>query len=154
MSWTIIAVLIIVGFLFLLLEILVLPGTSVSGIIGFILLAIGIWQAYAVYGSLAGTITLIGTLLFSLIALYYALKSRTWKRASLSKNIDGKVNVIDKTKIKAGDKGKTVSRLSPMGKAMINEEYYEVKTTGEFLDPETNIEVVKIDFNKIYVKKI
>jgi membrane-bound ClpP family serine protease len=154
MTWTIIAVIIIVGFLFLLLEILVLPGTSVSGIIGFVLLGIGIWQAYAVYGGLAGTITLIGTLLLSLVALFVALKSRTWRRAALNKNIDGKVNIIDNTRIKPGDKGKTVSRLAPMGKAMINGEYYEVKTTGEFLDPETDIEVVKIEFNKIYVKKI
>ncbi|MBN2173008.1 MAG: serine protease [Bacteroidales bacterium] len=154
MTWTIIGVLIGVGFLFLLLEILVLPGTNIAGVIGFVLLGIGIWQAYEVYGGFAGTITLMGTILLSMFALYLALKSKTWKRAALNKNIDGKVNEIDPEKLKPGDRGKTVSRLVPMGKAVFNGEYYEVKTSGEFVDPETEIEVVKIEFNKILVKKV
>lgn len=153
MTWTIIAVLIAVGFLFLLLEILVLPGTNIAGILGFVLIGVGIWQAYAVYGGAAGTITLGITFVLSFISLYFALKSKTWKKAALNKNIDSKVNVIDMQKIKPGDKGITVSRLAPMGKANFNEEYYEVKTTGEFYDPGTKIEVVKIEFNKILVKK-
>ncbi len=154
MTWTIIAVLIGVGFLFLLLEILVLPGTNIAGVLGFVLLGIGIWQAYAVYGGVAGTIALVLIVIFSVIALYFALKSNTWKRAALNKNIEGKVNIIDSEKIKPGDHGKAISRLVPMGKAIINGEYYEVKTNGEFIDQETEIEVVKIEYNKVFVKKI
>ena len=154
MTWTIIAVLIGVGFLFLLLEILVLPGTNIAGVLGFVLLGIGIWQAYAVYGGFAGTIALILVVIFSVIALYFALKSQTWKRAALNKNIEGKVNVIDSEKIKPGNQGKAISRLVPMGKAIINGEYYEVKTDGEFIDQETEIEVIKIEYNKVFVRKI
>lgn len=153
MTWTIIAVLIAVGFLFLLLEILVLPGTNIAGVVGFVLLAIGIWQAYAVYGGMAGTITLLATLILSALTLYYALKSRTWDKAALHKNIDSRVNVVDTEKIKIGDKGKTVSRLAPMGKAEFGEEYYEVNAMGQFIDPGTEIEVVKIENNQITVKK-
>ncbi len=152
MSWTIIAVLIVVGFLFLLLEILVLPGTNIAGFIGFVLIAIGVWQAYTGYGALAGSLTLAGCIVFSVIGLFYSLKSGTWKRASLKSNIDGKVNLVDAEKIKVGDTGKAVSRLAPMGKAMINNEYFEVKTLGEYLDAGTEIEVISIDFNKITVK--
>jgi membrane-bound ClpP family serine protease len=154
MTWTIIAVLIAVGFLFLLLEILVLPGTNIAGVVGFVLLAIGIWQAYAVYGGMAGTITLLSTLFLSALTLYYALKSKTWSRAALNKNIDSQVNLVDANKIKSGDRGKTVSRLAPMGKAEFGGEYYEVNALGQFIDPDTNIEVVKIENNKITVKKI
>jgi len=154
MTWTIIAVLIAVGFLFLLLEILVLPGTNIAGVVGFVLLAIGIWQAYAVYGGMAGTITLLATLVLSALTLYYALKSRTWDKAALHKNIDSSLNVVDTGKIKAGDKGKTVSRLAPMGKAEFGEEYYEVNAMGQFIDPGIEIEVVKIENNQITVKKV
>lgn len=153
MTWTIIAVLIAVGFLFLLLEVLVLPGTNIAGVVGFVLLAIGIWQAYAVFGGLAGTITLISTLFLSAVALYFALKSKTWNKAALHKNIDGKVNVVDIEKIKTGDKGITVSRLAPMGKAEFAGEFYEVNALGQFIDPGTEIEIVKIENNKITVKK-
>ncbi len=152
MSWTIIAVLIVVGFLFLLLEVLVLPGTNVAGFIGFALIAIGVWQAYAGYGALAGSLTLAGTIVFSVVVLYLALKSGTWKRASLKSNIDGRVNLVDSEKIRVGDSGRAISRLAPMGKAMINNEYYEVKTLGEYLDAGTEIEVISIEFNKITVK--
>lgn len=154
MTWTIIGVLIAVGFLFLLLEVLVLPGTNIAGVLGFILLAIGIWQAFAVYGGLAGTITLLVTLLLSGVTLYYALKSRTWKKAALNKNIDSKVNLIDTEKIKPGDKGKTISRLAPMGKAEFAGEFVEVTTMSQFMDPGVDIEIVKIENNQIIVKKI
>lgn len=152
MTWTIIAVLIIVGFLFLLLEILVLPGTNIAGVLGFVLIGIGVWQSFVMYGNVAGVITLGSTMILSFITLYYALKSQTWKKAALNKEIKGKVNVIDPEKIKTGDKGKTVSRLAPMGKAFINGEYYEVKTDGEFVDQNTEIIISKIEFNKITVK--
>jgi len=152
MSWTIIAVLIVVGFLFLLLEVLVLPGTNIAGFIGFILIAIGVWQAYAAYGGLAGSLTLAGCIVFSVVGLYFSLKAGTWKRASLKSNIDSKVNIVDEQKIRIGDTGRAVSRLAPMGKATINNEYYEVKTQGEYLDAGTEIEVIEIEFNKITVK--
>ena len=152
MSWTIIAVLIIVGFLFLLLEILVLPGTSVAGIIGFVLIAIGVYQAYAVYGNAAGTLTLAGSFVFSILALWWALKSGTWKRASLKSAIGGRVNLVDNTVIKIGDSGKSISRLAPMGKAFINGTYYEVRSNGEMIDQGSEIEVIKVDGNKITVK--
>lgn len=154
MTWTIIIVLIGIGFLFLLLEVLVLPGTNIAGVLGFVLLAIGIWQAFAVYGGLAGTVTLMITLVLSGVVLYFALKSRTWKRAALNKNIDSRVNVIDLEKIKTGDHGKTISRLVPMGKAEINGEYYEVKALSQFIDPGSDIEIVKIENNQIIVKKV
>jgi membrane-bound ClpP family serine protease len=153
MTWTIIGVLIAVGFLFLLLEVLVLPGTNIAGVLGFVLLAVGIWQAFAVYGGMAGTITLLVTLVLSFITLYYALKSKTWKRAALSKNIESRVNLVDE-KIKPGDKGKTISRLAPMGKAEFGGEFVEVKTMSQFIDPDVDIEIVKIENNQIIVKKI
>lgn len=152
MTWILIAVIVLVGFLFLLLEILVLPGTNVAGFIGFILIAIGVWQAYMIYGKLAGTLTLAGSVIFSVVALYYSLKSGTWDRASLKKKIDGKVNVIDTNNIHVGDEGKAVSRLVPMGKAMINGQYCEVQSKQGYIDQGSQIVVKSIEYNKILVE--
>lgn len=154
MTWTVIIVLIVIGFLFLLLEVLVLPGTNIAGVLGFVLIAIGVWQAYESYGSLAGTVTLGGSVAASLVALYFALKSGTWRKASLKAEISGRVNIVDSHELATGDRGKTVSRLNPMGKAMIRGQYYEVRTTGEYLEPATEIEVVKVEKSKITVKPI
>jgi len=153
MFWLVIAILIVIGLLCLVLEILVIPGTGVAGFIGFGLLAVGIWQAYSVYGSTAGHLTVGGTLLLTVLTLFFSLRAKTWRRIMLDSKIDSRVNVIDEQMLKLGDTGKSVSRLVPAGKAIFNGEYYEVRTTGEFLDPETEIEVEKIEANKIFVKR-
>lgn len=152
MIWLIIA-LILVGLLFLILEILVFPGQAVAGIIGIALLIIGIWQTYVVIGTTAGHWVLGGTLAASVLLIIGALRSKTWKRIMLSDDIKGKVNLVDADLIKEGDTGKSISRLNPVGKAIINDEYFEVHTKGEFIDQGTEITVTKISFNKIYVKR-
>jgi membrane-bound ClpP family serine protease len=152
MTLTIIAVLLIVGFLFLLLEILVMPGTAFSGIIGFALIAVAIWQAYAILGTRAGNLVLLGSVLLSIVSLSLALKSGTWKKAALSNSINSRVNVIELDKVKVGDVGRTVSRLAPMGKALINGIYWEVGSNGAMIDENSEVEVIKIENNKIIVK--
>ena len=153
MHWLLIATFIAIGLIFLALEILVIPGVGVAGIIGFILIAIGVWQAYAGHGMLAGHLVLGGTFIFTVLTLVLSLRGKTWKRLALSTNIDSKVNLIDENKIKPGDTGKSISRLAPMGKAQINGEFYEVSTNGDFIDQHTEIVILKIEYNKIIVKR-
>ncbi|MDD3875961.1 MAG: hypothetical protein PHT69_05035 [Bacteroidales bacterium] len=152
MAWSIIFVLIFAGLLFLVLEILVFPGTSVVGIIGFILLVIAVYSAYTSHDTIYGHYTLAACFGLTFLTLYFSLRSKTWNRFMLKKEIDGKVNTIDTELIKVGDIGKTSSRLAPMGNAYINNEIYEVSTRGEFIDQEKEIIVIKIELNKIYVK--
>lgn len=152
MSWTLIALLILIGIIFIVLEVLVIPGTSIAGIIGFILVGIGVWQAYRMYGSLAGHITLLISLVIGTGLLILSLRAKTWNRMMLKTQITGKANMIEEDKVKAGDTGISVSRLAPAGKALINDEYYEVHTQGEFIDQQKEIEVIKIQANKIIVK--
>jgi len=40
-----------------------------------------------------------------------------------------------------------------MGKALINNQYFEVSSTGDFIDEQSKVVVTKIEFNKIYIKK-
>ena len=152
MTWTVIIALILAGILFLLLEILVLPGSTFAGIIGFALMGIAIWQAYEVYGTTSGHICLGATIAATVLVLYFSLKSKTWKKMTLKSSIDGRVNIIDDKAIKAGDEGVTVSRLAPSGKALIGDQIYEVHTYSEFIDPDTEIIVKKIDGKRIFVK--
>lgn len=152
MSWTVIAILIIIGLLFIVLEILVIPGQGIAGIIGLVIMTIGIYQTYVIYGSTSGHIVLGSSFVLSVLALVLSLRSNTWKKMMLSKTIDSKVNTIDEESLKVGDIGKSVSRLVPAGKALINNEFFEVHTHGDFIDPQTEIEVISIDHNKIFVK--
>lgn len=152
MAWSIIITLLFAGLIFLILEILVFPGTSVVGIVGFVLLIIAIWGAYTYHGTIYGHYTLGVSFALTFLALYFSLRSKTWKRLTLNTEIDGKVNIIDTDAIKVGDVGVTMSRLAPMGNAMINNNILEVATNGDFIDQEKEIIVIKIEKNKIIVK--
>lgn len=152
MSWILILTIILIGLALLLLEILVVPGTTVVGLVGLAMLAFGVFSTYTSFGTTAGTLVLVGTLASSVIALALALKSNTWKKAMLGSEMNGRVNTIEENKIQAGDEGITISRLNPMGKALINEEYYEVTSRDNLIDPNTPIVVSKVEGNKIIVK--
>lgn len=153
MGWPVIAVLIFIGLVFLVLEILVFPGQAIAGIIGLVIIAAAIWQTYVNFGPTAGHITLASTLGASVLLLVISLRSKTWKRTMLKSNIDSKVGIIEDSQVKIGDSGKTVSRLNPAGKALINDDYFEVHTQGDFIDQGTEVIVTKKDFNRIYVKR-
>ncbi len=152
--WSVIIILILVGLALLVLEILVVPGTGVAGIIGFAVMAAGIWMAYTRQGVQAGHITLVVTLGVNLVGLVLALRSKTWKNAMLKTEINSKVNTIDSANLKVGDRGTTIGRCAPMGKAIFNEKFIEVNAMEEFVDPETEIEIIKISGNKIFIKQI
>ena len=136
----------------LLLEILVIPGSGVAGIIGFGLMVAGIWLAYSREGATSGHITVGITLGLSFIILLLALRSKTWNKAMLSTQINSKVNTIDRAILNIGEKGKTISRCAPMGKAVFNDKFYEVSAYSDFIDEGKDIEIIKISGNKIFVK--
>jgi membrane-bound ClpP family serine protease len=152
MTWLIVVSLIVVGIIFLLLEILVVPGATVVGLAGLGMLVAGVVVAFNQYGITTGVMTLIGTLALSLVSIGFALKSNTWKKAMLSSELDGKVNLVESEKLKPGDEGVTITRLNPMGKALINEDYYEVTSKDNLVSENTPVIVVKVEGNKIIVK--
>ena len=152
MGWLVIITLIVIGLIFLLLEILVVPGATVVGIVGAAMMAFGVYSAYSAHGTVAGTYTLGGTLILSVGALALALKSNTWKRAMLGSELTSRVNIVEADKVNPGDEGIAITRLNPMGKAMINDEYYEVTSKDNLISENTEIVVTKVDGNKIIVK--
>lgn len=151
MSWLLIIILICLGVVFLLLEVLVIPGTTVAGIVGFAMIFVGLWQAYASKGIMEGHITLGLTIVITAVTLYFSFKAGTWKRMALKTSIDSRMDQLEGIIIKEGDSGNTVSRLAPSGKALINNEIVEVHTFGEFIDQEVEISVISVKDNKIFV---
>lgn len=142
--------LIIVGLLLLFAEILIIPGVGVAGILGLLSLAGSCVYAFLEIGNTAGIIV-TAVLSVLLVALtVYVLRAKTWKRISLSTNIESKA--VAEVTVSVGDEGKTLTRLAPMGQALIGEDSVEVKALEGMIDPDMDIVVVMIDDNKIYVK--
>ncbi len=154
MSITVIIILILLGILLFIIEFLLVPGITVAGIGGAILIVGGVIMAYHNHGPTVGNFTLLGTALISFLTVFTVLKSGTWRKIMLQKNISGKVNVVDQTgtDVKVGDIGKTVTRLNPIGKVVINGNYFEAQSLNKYIDQKTDIEVIKVLSNKLVVK--
>lgn len=153
MTWTIIITLILVGILLVLLEIFIIPG-FVSGALGLISIIIGVYQAYKIYGATSGHITLSIAVLLVVLMLVLLFRSGTWRRVSLSEAIDGKANIVDEDKVKEGDIGTTVTRLNPVGKAIFDNNIFEVHSLLGIIKVKTEVLVTKIEGYKIYVKPL
>ncbi len=154
MSIFAIILLILLGLVLLLIEFAVIPGVTIAGIGGFLLLAASVYIAFTELGNTAGFITLLVVLILAPAMIYYFFKSRTGKKMILEKNIDGKVEWIDNQKIMVGDTGKTIGRLAPTGKVRVNGEVVEAQSTGSFIDHNSEIKVLKILSNKIIVEPV
>jgi membrane-bound ClpP family serine protease len=149
-----IVLLIIIGLVLLLIEFAVIPGVTIAGIGGFLLLAASVYIAFVQLGNIAGFITLAFVLIASPILIYYFFKSRAGKKMILDSEIKGKVENFEPGKLKVGDTGKTIGRLAPMGKIKVNGEVVEAQSTGTFIDPHTEIRILKINSNQIIVEPI
>ena len=144
--------LIVLGIVLILLEFFVVPGITIAGIGGLILLVSGIAMSYSNYGTPEGHYLLAATVLSLIFILYISFKSKTWKKISLNTEIKSKSKENLSLKFSVGEVGKTVSRLALSGTMLLNDEIVEVESITGFIDENENVEIVKIKGNKIIVK--
>ena len=155
MSVAAIILLIVLGIFLFVVEFLLVPGVTIAGIGGAILMAVAVYSAYKTHGNAVGNYTLVATLALSIAGFAYALRPKTWKRLMLSKNIEGKVEVgLENDTIKAGDRGEAITRMAPVGKVLVNDIVVEGKSQKGFLDEHTPIEVIKVLNTQVIVKPI
>ncbi len=144
--------LILVGLVLIFAEILLIPGVGIVGILGLLSMGGSCFYAFTEMGNTAGGIVTTVNVVLLVIMTVYVLRAKTWKRMSLETNIDSKA--VENATLAVGDRGKTVTRLAPMGSARFENYIVEVKALEGMLDPETPVEVVLIEDNKIYVKPL
>ena len=152
MTIFIIILLLVLGVVLILLEFFVLPGITVAGVAGVVMMLGGVYLSYHHFGSTVGHLTVLGSVVFSLFALWLALKSGTWNRIMLKTEIDSKVEKLEENVVAIGDEGVCLSRLAPMGQVRIKNQIIEAKSTGVYIDEKTPVEVIRI-VDKIIVVK-
>ena len=146
--------LILVGLVLIFAEILLIPGVGVAGVLGILSMGGSCFYAFNQMGTTAGVIVTVVNAVLIVALSIWVLRAKTWKKFTLNTNIDSKA--IDKyeEKLSIGDRGRTLTRLSPVGSARLADEVYEGKALEGMIDPGVEVEVVLIEDNKIYVKPI
>jgi membrane-bound ClpP family serine protease len=155
MSILAIILLILLGIFLFIVEFLLVPGITIAGIGGAVLMGVAVYFAYATHGNTVGNYTLVASLILLVGGGAYALRAKTWRRLMLHKNIDSKVEVgLEEDKIKVGDRGECITRMAPVGKVLINGIIVEGKSQRGFLDQHTPVEVIKVLNTQVIVKSI
>ena len=149
--WILVGLLLSTGILLLIAEVIFIPGTTVAGILGIVILMAGVYISFDRFGGYVGTYVLISTLVLLLLSLYYSLRSESWKRFSLKEKNTDKINQNRDLQVTIGDYGKTLSYLRPMGKAEFNEVMIEVKALEGWIKSGTMVEVIGKENNIIIV---
>ncbi len=153
MTLTLILFFIIIGLLFLIVEILVTPGI-VLGVIGLGLIAFGVFRTYEEYGTTIGNWTLFGVGIFTVGAVLFALKTGVWSRMASTDSISSKAKEDAESIVKIGDVGKALSALRPLGTGLFNGKKVEISSEGEAIEVGTSVEITRITQNKIFIKKV
>ncbi len=145
--------LIIVGLILLFAEILLIPGVGFAGILGLVSMGGSCFYAFHEMGNtVGGIVTAVNVVLVVGLSIY-VLRAQTWKRLSLDTNIDSKAVETD-LKLAVGDRGFTMTRLSPMGTARFGSSALEVKALEGMIDPDVEVEVVLLEDGKVYVRPV
>ena len=133
-----------------------MPG-GILGAIGLLSLTAGFffflgggWDAFCIVGGTVAVLAAICALLF-----WFIPSSSSWNPFVLrekQKNSEGYTGAADYSGY-LGKKGKVIAPLRPAGTALIDGERVDVVSFGDYIDKDSEIEVVKIEGSKLLVKK-
>ena len=148
-----IILLILLGVGLIVVEVIFVPGTTLVGILGLGIAALGLFFGFIEAGFAIGMWLLIGASVVTVGAIVYSLRSNTWNRLSLKNQIDSKVNEEDKL-VAVGDLGKALSELRPFGKAEFGSLVLEVRTDGYHVTAGTDLRVTQVIDRTVYVEPL
>ncbi len=150
-----IILLIVLGLLFLVAELVLLPGVSIGAILALVCYGSSIYLAIRDYGTVAGVVVILAILLLSLVATIISLRAKTWQRFSLKQRVDSSsMPSTPDQELQVGDRGMTLSRLSPMGTVEGGGKVYEAKSLTAYVDPRREGEVVGFENFSVIVKTV
>jgi membrane-bound ClpP family serine protease len=154
MEWLFVLGLMLLGIGIIIVEVIFIPGTTVVGILGFIISIYSIYLGYDYFGTPTGHFILAGGFVATTIAIVTAFKSGAWDRFSLKESMSSRVNDDYQINVDVGDIGESISSLKPIGKGIFNDQVIEVRTNGDYIRESNKIKVIRVEGHKIFVEPI
>ena len=153
MDIVIIASLIIAGLILFIIEVFLLPGISIAGIVSAACMLYGNYYALDTLGTIPGCITLAVSALGVVAITIWFMRSKTVDKLSLKKTIDYRPEPLKGLDLKVGDEGIALTRLALIGNAEFNGRIIEVRSSGDFIDEKSKIRVERILDGIVMVQK-
>ena len=81
------------------------------------------------------------------------MRSKSFSRVALNTDIDSRLTSSRELGIVPGDEGITLSRLAPIGKALIKGQAVEAKALDELIDEGTPVVVMQVEGYNVVVQR-
>ncbi len=162
------AVLFFLGLMLLIVEILLLPGTLIFGVMGLVLMVTGLLKTMIDYypgDPVIPTLpqlevpikTLLQSFLISavgiILAAYYLPRTRTYNQLILDSTAGTQTSSSDRPHLEIGMTGTAQSTLRPSGRATIHDYAVDVVTEGDFIKAGTEVRIREIHGSTVVVEK-
>ncbi len=146
--------LLLLGDILVLAELLFIPGTIFTGLLGLGSIVGSCYLAYDHISPTASIIIFVVNIAVLVIATILLLRAKTWRKLSLETNIESHIDEKPEEKgLQVGQEGISTTRLAPMGKVDFDGTSMEVTSEDGIIDQKTAVVITKIQDNKIYVTK-
>ncbi len=156
MEFLIPILLIVVGFALILVEVYLVPGFNVIGILGFLLIVFAVGFVFTESGMVGGSLALFGSSAAGAALFYTLWKSGAWNRFILATSLRHDDELVAREhEHRARYLGKTgvaVTPLRPTGVIEVDGERIEVVTEGEFIAAGSNVRVVAMDRRRYFAR--
>ncbi len=143
-------ILVLLGTALVIIEML-LPGLGAPGIGGAVLCVGGVLAMYNYIGWNVMWVVL-GVVLILIGSLYFITSSNKKKKNPLI--LTSSINQQEEVpahELSINDEGIALTELRPAGSALFSDRKYDVLTSGEFIEKNAPVKVLKIEGNKIIV---
>jgi membrane-bound serine protease (ClpP class) len=154
LPWVYSVGLLVLGLALILLEIFVIPGMNIFGILGFGTVCIGVYFAYTRLGEGAAiTIGLLG-ISGTVVLVWLMIRTRAWERivhVGKTDRASGFDSSTGESSDLAGAVGLAMTALRPSGRARFDERIVDVVTDGGFIAAGAAVEVLEVHGNRIVV---
>lgn len=152
MTIFILSCLLIIGLVLFLIEVFLLPGTTIVGVIGLLVSLVGVYYAYISFDFTTAMWIAGATTLCNVAVIWYGFTSGVWNRFSLKSKLEGGAFDGRTAGLAIGMPGVAISDIKPFGKASFDDHIFEVKSESGFIEVGKNVSIIKIENNKVIVK--
>lgn len=148
--------LIVVGLVLIVIEVYLVPGFNVIGILGIITIIFAVGYSFAESGWPGGLIAIVGSVGATAGLFWFLYATGAWDRFVLSASL-GKDTLVEEQerehrKRYLGKLGVAITPLRPTGVVEIDGERVEVATEGEFIAAGSRVKVVAMDRRRFFVR--
>ncbi len=146
--------LILIGLALIVVEVYLIPGMNIAGILGVVLVLFGLGYAFTASGLIAGLAVLFGTLVAGGVLFLVLWRSGAWRQFVLATSLKSEPEARpgEHRARYLGREGIAVTPLRPVGIVEIDGERIEAVTEGQYIAAGSRVRVVAMDRRRYFVR--